>query len=67
MALSPLSAALAIEAGCESCCMAGAECSVEGICCAGFAKEAPLNNTQTNKVARIFFISAIPLLPWEIT
>jgi hypothetical protein len=56
MVLSPLFAELAMEAGWESCCTAGAECSADGVCWAGSANDIALNNMKTARVGKSFFI-----------
>src|ERR1700693_5362693 len=59
--LSPLFAELAIEPGCESCCIEGAECSLEagGACCVPCAIDAALNRRQVTSIGRIFFMSIL--------
>src|SRR5882724_647827 len=60
--LSPLFAALAIEPGCESCCIEGAECSREagGAFCVPCAIDAALNRRQVTSIGRIFSIICSP-------
>lgn len=60
--LSPLFAELAIEPGCESCCIEGAECSLEagGACCVPCAIDAALNSRQVTSIGRIFSIGCSP-------
>src|ERR1700693_6116087 len=60
--LSPLFAELAIEPCCESCCIEGAECSLEagGACCVPCAIDAALNSRQVTSIGRIFSIVCSP-------